>query len=79
MTFIYDIGRIDYKHEHCFGQVDKTTPAYGLVDWNSIQTTQTVYDWAMRDPARLESDNFHPTRTAMKEWILDNFKLDISV
>lgn len=79
MTFIYNITRIDYKHEHCFGQVDITTPAYSQVDWDAIQTTQTVYDWAITNPSRIEDDQFHPTRTAMKEWIMDNFKLDISV
>lgn len=79
MTFIYNIGRIDYKHEHCFGQIDRTAPAYNLVDWNSIQTDNTVYDWAISNPSRIESDQFHPTRDAMREWILDNFKLDIAV
>lgn len=78
MTFIYDISRIDYKHEHCFGQVDKTSLAYNRVDWDNIQTTNTVYDWAITNPSRIESDQFHPTRTAMAEWILENFKLDIT-
>ena len=79
MAFIYDIQKTYQKEEHFFGQMSDRTPVYSQIKWDRIQTNNTVYDWAMADQTRLEGDQFHPTRDAMREWILDNFKLDIAV
>jgi len=79
MSFIYDPFR-DYSqtsHEHYFGTVNKCSPYYKLVDWTKIKTDWTAFEWAS-DTQQLESDQLHPTRNAMREWINLTFDLDIA-
>ena len=77
MAFTYDIHKKYFYEESFFGQADVTSPMYKLIDWDQIQTENSLYEWAISDPTRM-SDEIHPSRNAMREWILDNFKLDIS-
>jgi hypothetical protein len=77
MAFAYDIYKRYFRQESFFGQADLTSPMYKLIDWNQIQTQNTLYEWAISDPTRM-SDIIHPSRDAMREWILDNFKLDVA-
>ena len=84
MSFIYDIHR-DYRTdksrrlENVLGRLVSDSPYYDLVNWNKIKTKNTAYEWATQNPSRLESDTFHPTRNAMREWIDLTFGLDIAV
>lgn len=81
MSFIYDPFR-DYsesKHEHHFGTIDQRSAYYDLVDWTKIKTTDTAFEWANQNTDRLESDQLHPTRDAMREWIDLTFGIDIAV
>ena len=80
MSFIYD-PFFDYSktsHEHYFGTVDPDSAYYKLVDWTKIPTSNTVFEWASQDHARLESDQLHPTRNSMREWINFTFGIDIA-
>ena len=83
MTFIYDIHR-DYRKvengrlENVLGRLLTDSPYYKLVDWGKLKTDNTAYEWAIQDPNRLESDTFHPTRNAMREWINLTFGIDIA-
>jgi hypothetical protein len=80
MSFIYDPFR-DYSHtshEHYFGTVDKSSAYYNLVDWSKIHTDNTAFEWASQINTRLESDQLHPTRDAMREWIDLTFGIDIA-
>lgn len=77
MAFTYDIHKKYFYEESFFGQADVTSPMYKLIDWDQIQTENSLYEWAISDPTRM-SDEIHPSRNAMREWILDNFKLDIA-
>lgn len=80
MSFIYDPFK-DYSqtsHEHYFGCIDKNSAYYNLIDWKKIQTNNTAFEWADQNGVRLESDQLHPTRDAMREWIDLTFGIDIS-
>ena len=80
MSFIYD-PFWDYsqtRHEHYFGTVDKDSAYYNLIDWEKISLANTPFEWANRDPERLESDQLHPTRDAMREWVNLTFGIDIA-
>jgi hypothetical protein len=83
MSFIYDIHR-DYRTvengrlDNVLGRLVSGSPYYDLVNWDKIKTKNTAYEWATQDPSRLESDTFHPTRNAMREWIKLVFDLDIA-
>lgn len=83
MAFIYDIHR-DYRKvengrlENVLGRLLPDSPYYKLVDWDKIKTHNTAYEWAIQNSSRLESDTFHPTRTAMREWIDLTFGIDIA-
>jgi len=78
MTFIYDIHATYVRQEHFFGKIDNTVPSYNLIDWSQIQIFNNIHDWSQQTPSKLDTDQFHPTRDAMREWILENFKLDIA-
>jgi hypothetical protein len=78
MAFAYDIYK-DYSwQESFFGAVDVTSPMFKLIDWDKIQTENTLYEWASSDPTRM-SDRIHPSRDAVREWILSNVDLDIAM
>ena len=80
MSFIYD-PFLDYsqtRHEHYFGTVDKDSAYYNLIDWAKIKVDTTPFEWANQAPERLESDQLHPTRNAMREWINLTFGIDIA-
>ena len=83
MSFIYDIAQ-DYsdidngRWENVLGKVISSGPYFDLVDWHKIKTDTTPYEWAKHNASRLENDQFHPTRDAMRTWILDNFFIDIA-
>ena len=83
MSFIYNINR-DYRTvengrlENVLGRLVSDSPYYDLVNWDKININNTAYEWAVQDPFRLESDTFHPTRNAMREWIDLTFGIDIS-
>lgn len=80
MSFIYD-PFADYSqtsHEHYFGTIDKVSPYYNLIDWTKIQIETTAFEWAKQKPERLEPDQLHPTRDAMREWIDLTFGIDIA-
>lgn len=77
MAFAYDIHKKYFYEESFFGQADIKSPMYKLIDWDQIQTENSLYEWAISDPTRM-SDEIHPSKNAMREWILDNFKLDIA-
>lgn len=79
MSFIYNPCQ-DYsqtRHEHYFGIVDQRSAYYDLVDWKKIQTQITPFEWASQH-SYLESDQLHPTRDAMREWIDLTFGIDIA-
>jgi hypothetical protein len=78
MAFAYDIHK-EYSHrEGIFGKIDTISSLNKLVSWDHVQTQNTLYDWAQEQANRLEKDRLHPTRNAMREWILDNFEIDIA-
>jgi hypothetical protein len=79
MSFIYNPFD-DYSqtpHEHYFGTIDKNSPYYRLVDWSKIKIDNTPFEWASQHSI-LESDQLHPTRDAMREWIDLTFGIDIA-
>lgn len=81
MSFIYDPFR-DYsqtRHEHYFGKIDQQSAYYKLVDWTTIKTNSTAFEWSNQTNSRLESDQLHPNRDAMREWIDLTFEIDIAV
>jgi hypothetical protein len=80
MSFIYNpfAEWSHTKHEHYFGTIDKQSAYYSLVDWTKIDITNTAFEWANQDFNRLENDQLHPTRNAMKEWIDLTFDIDIA-
>lgn len=80
MGFIYDPFK-DYSrtgHEHYFGTVNKNSMYYSLVNWSKINTDHTAFEWAEKTRSRLESDQLHPTRDAMREWLNLTFDIDIA-
>lgn len=80
MSFIYN-PFLDYsntKHEHYFGTVDRHSAYHNLVDWTKINISNTAFEWADQDRTRLENDQLHPTRNAMREWIDLTFGIDIA-
>lgn len=79
MGFIYNpfADYIQTKHEHYFGTVNKNSPYFSLVDWQKINTELTAFEWAEQQRDRLESDQLHPTRNAMKEWVKLAFNIDL--
>ena len=80
MSFIYD-PFFDYSNtsrEHYFGTIDKDSAYYNLIDWTRIDTSNTAFEWANKDKNRLENDQLHPTRNAMREWIDLTFGIDIA-
>jgi hypothetical protein len=76
MSFIYDIHKRDQHWDHALGRVDKQSHVYQLIDWDNIQITNTPHEWAKQHNF-LCDDKFHPTVDAMKEWIRQNFNLDL--
>jgi hypothetical protein len=81
MSWIYDPFE-DYsntKFGHALGQINKDSCYFSTVDWSNINTLFTPWEWAQKNPVRFESDLFHPTRDAMREWIKLAFDLDIAV
>jgi hypothetical protein len=79
MAFIYDIHNDEYDINwlcNVLGKVDTQSHVYQLIDWDNIQTTNTPYEWAQK--CRQLSDEFHPTDSAMIEWIREYFQLDIA-
>ena len=80
MSFIYN-PLADYSntsHEHYFGTINQSSAYYNLVDWSKIDISNTAFEWANQNTARLENDQFHPTRNAMREWIDLTFGIDIA-
>ena len=80
MSFIYNpLAQWSHtRHEHYFGTIDKHSAYYNLVDWAKIDITNTAFEWANQDLNRLEIDQLHPTRDAMREWIDLTFNIDIA-
>ena len=79
MAFIYDIHNDEYDINwlcNVLGKVDTQSHVYQLIDWDNIQITNTPYEWAQQ--CRQLSDRFHPTDSAMIEWIREYFQLDIA-
>ena len=79
MSFIYNPFD-DYSltpHEHYFGAVDQRSAYYELVDWTTIKLDNTAFEWS-KHHSELESDQLHPTRNAMREWIRLTFDIDIA-
>lgn len=70
MGFIYDTQKsipIETE-EHSHGVMYKDTPLYNAVDWKKFTRFEAPYEWAKKNNT-LESDNYHPTRNAMIEWL----------
>ena len=80
MSFIYN-PFADYsqtRHEHYFGTIDQTSTYFKLIDWSKIKLENTAFEWAEKDRSRLENDQLHPTRDAMRTWIDLTFDIDIA-
>lgn len=80
MSFIYN-PFLDYSntpHEHHFGTIDQRSAYHSLVDWSKINTDNTAFEWANLDKQRLESDQLHPTRDAMRKWFDLTFDIDLA-
>jgi hypothetical protein len=80
MSFIYDpfFDYSDTSHESYFGTIVKNSSYYNLVDWEKIDTSSTAFEWASQDKNRLEDDQLHPTKNAMREWFDLTFGIDIA-
>jgi len=80
MSFIYD-PFADYSqtpHEHYFGKINQTSPYYKLINWSKISKDNTAFEWATNQKTKMESDQLHPTRDAMREWIDITFGIDLA-
>jgi hypothetical protein len=78
MSFIYDIHQsIEGTWLECvLGKFDPTASLYPLVDWNTIQTLDTPYEWC-KSQDLLSSDGFHPSDDGIKQWYKKHVNLDI--
>ena len=79
MAFAYDIHKEYPYREGIFGQIDITSSLNKLVNWDRVQTQNTLYDWAQEQTSRQEpASPLHPTRNSMREWIDLTFGIDIA-
>lgn len=79
MAFSYDITKPDgYRHDHAFGKIDERSPYYPLIKWNRIIIDQPLFEWGQSDSTRLDPDQFHPTREAVREWFKLVFDLELA-
>lgn len=80
MSFIYDITADTQEIiwlNQVLGVLDQTSNLRKLVNWDRIQIKNTPFEWC-QERNLLENDQFHPTKHGMRQWILENFDLDIS-
>lgn len=80
MSFIYDIYKQTQEIswlDQVLGPLDPESRLKNLVDWNSVQITNTPFEWCQQRNL-ISEDKFHPTPDGMKQWLLENFDLDLS-
>jgi len=82
MSFIYDAKNFSFDQDlgwlvPVLGRLGTRSSLYNLIDWQKIQTQNTPFEWC-KAQGMLKPDGFHPTKTGMAQWILENFNLDIT-
>lgn len=80
MAFIYNTehGDVGRQQEHSHGRLNRDSDWNKLVDWDQFHMSSNPYDWA-RHQDLLESDNYHPTRNALIEWVKQQLDIDLTV
>ena len=78
MNFIYDIHKdySDFSSGYCLGTIDSASALYKLVDWNRINQSPGLFEWA-RQHGYLQDDQFHPTPDGTIKWFNSQLGIDL--